>query len=71
MLSNYRKNMSESNSKRLLEQNNAMVTRGQKKGFSNDDMASLFSMTGEQHGTGPLDKAGNNASMKDVNQRRM
>ena len=62
MLSNYKKEMSESASKK-----NMKVTS---KGFSNDNMASLFQLHADQHGTGPLDKTNKNPR-NDVNMHRM
>ena len=69
MLSQYKKNMNESRSKQMLD--NKVVNRGNQKGFSNDDMASLFSLHAEQHGNGPLDQQNNFGSRKDVNAHRM
>ena len=40
MLSQYKKNMNESKSKQMLD--NKVMNRGNQKGFSNDDMSSLF-----------------------------
>ena len=61
--------MSESRSKKMMD--STVMNRGNQKGFSNDDMASLFNLHADQHGTGPLDQVNNMGSRKDVNAHRM